>query len=171
MQKVLLIEKDEKIASDIRCALDLIGVQLASTPDIISSKQLAKEAMPSLILARVGKNQDDSQALFLNVGTNASLFGIPVVFLGTEQELTRAKNAGVKAFADLNLPVEFPQFTYEVQRVLADALNWEADNLPDDEIKLPEPTTTVKNSTELDDKYALLFQLQSKIMISLAETG
>ena len=172
MQTLILLEQDDNIVSDVKCSLDLIGVSVAHAVDLNSCKQAITEYSPPLILARIGKQADDREALIRSIGENGRLFGIPLTALGTETELLACKDSGLSAFAELKLPVEFPQFTYEVQRIMADALGSVQEKpIEDKVVEESDPLPVSEQEIDLNQKYALLFKLQNQVMMDLAENG
>ena len=171
MQTLILLEQDEKIVSDVKCSLDLIGVSIAHAEDLNSCKQAISEHTPPLILARIGKQIDDRETLIKSIGEGGRLYGVPVTALGTETELLACKDAGLSAFAELKLPVEFPQFTYEVQRIMADALGSVQEKPVENLVQESEVSSKEDQVLNLNHKYALLFKLQNQVMMGLSENG
>ncbi|MEZ4752880.1 MAG: hypothetical protein R3A13_01010 [Bdellovibrionota bacterium] len=178
MHKVILLEKDDKILSDIKCSLDLIGVSVIHVNDLNACKEALVETDTPLILARIGKQIEDQSKIKKTIEASGTLFGVPVAALGTETELLAARNEGLKPFAELKLPVEFPQFTYDVQRVLAEALGTVQESTSSDvssDTDLADETAVssekIVNTKVLNMKYSLLFKLQTQVMMGLIDSG
>lgn len=174
MQTLVLIENDDRIISDIKCSLDLIGVSLVHAQSLNDCKSAVDEHEPPLILARIGKQLQDSEGFSKSVRDNGRLFGVPVTVLGTETELSVSREQGINSFAELKLPVEFPQFTYDVQRIMADALgSVQEGSVVSEELSSSEaddkPASDV--STGASQKYALLIKLYNQVLSQLVDNG
>jgi len=117
---ILLLESDEQIVKDVIASLRLIDVSVQLVRTASEVKPAAREKRPALILLRLRLQGDQKAVIELaaELAADEELREVPAAVLCTESE-KRLLEGHLHLFdAAINLPVEFPEFTKQVQRVM-----------------------------------------------------
>lgn len=169
VSSVLLVDEDEAVVQDVVCSLRLVElpVHVAKTAD--QALVLALEHKPQLVLmflSRTGSAAGVEVGLGRLFKQNPDLKDIPLLALCDGERLENF-GPGRELFDGLlKVPVEFPAFTYDVQRYLG---RRSTVVLPESELapgaKAVAPATP---TLSIEQKLRLIFRVQSRVLDLLA---
>lgn len=108
MNSVLVIEDDQEILENIEEILELQSFQALTTSSSVAGLQLAKEALPSLVICDVVMPEMDGYTVLSELRQQAETATIPFIFLTGRSERTDVR-MGMELGADDYLTKPFTQ--------------------------------------------------------------
>lgn len=118
-EPVVLLESEENVVKDVVCSLRLVDIPVLASWSVDEAKRLALESRPHLVLARARVSGDENAGVRLAQALAAERRGLPVVALYTPGERPLIEPHRGLFASEIGLPVEFPEFTYTVQRIIS----------------------------------------------------
>ena len=120
MKPILLLESEESVIKDVTCSLKLVDIPVLSFWNVDEARRMALESQPELILARARVGDDAGAGVSLARALAGEKEGraFPVVVLLTQSERGLIGEHRRLFVSEIGLPVEFPAFTRQVQKIL-----------------------------------------------------
>ena len=122
LKNCLLLDSDSAYASDIADSLQLLKYKVLHVSDLELAQKELEQNPPKLILARV--NPENTPGLGVEfaqvVFDHPIRKEVPLIGLHRTGEVDTFQDETHKFYRLIKLPVEFPKFTRQVQKVLDD---------------------------------------------------
>ncbi len=163
----LLFSSDSTTISDVRAALKLLNFTVRAVPSAFEAEAFVQEQKPALVLAQVKGSEGPAIGLEFGrsiIGSRPEGEKEPLVIsLPRPEELPLLEKAKDAFDAMALLPVSFPNFTQEVEKVIQGVLSGSA---PRKSTMLQRPEIPAQKNEE--NPFQLAFRIQSIIIQRLA---